>query len=140
MAELRASVSLEVLSLEAVAHQLSLKEHELSGCSFFNYLSIDSSGPVHLVGLTIGRINVNVLAIGPAVPVFVLLEAHMLVCLVVGHLVRTVGRSGSNAGVVGRSPNTVGFGKVSLVEVFLNEPVRSKVVVKVEALKGLSQY
>ena len=140
VAELRASVSLKVLSLQTVTHQLSFKEHKLSGSCFFNNLSVYSRSPVHLVGLTVGRINVDVLAIVPAVPVFVLFKTHMLVCLVVGHLVRTVGRSGGNAGVVGRSPNTVGFGKVSLVKVFLNQPVRSKVVVKVEALEGLSQY
>ena len=79
------------------------------------------------------------LAVGVAVPVLVSLEAHVLVSLVVGELVRTVGQCSLNAGVVGRSPNAVVLREAGLIKILIYKPVRGKAVKKVEAGQRLGK-
>ena len=135
-----AAVGIEVFRLQAVAHQLALQEHQLAGGSFFHDLGIDRGGLIHGVGLTVFRIDIGVLAVSPAVPVFVPFETHVLVSLVVGHDVRAVGDGGLKAGAVGVGPDAFLFGQALVVQVDLDDPVAGQVVQKVEARKGLAEH
>ena len=134
-----ASVGVEVGSLQAVAHQLALQEHGLAGLSLGDDLAVDRGGLIHGVDLTVLGILVDVLAIGVAVPVLVLLELHGLVGLIVGHLVGTVGHGGLNGGVVGRGEGVTDLLDALVVDGLVHEPVAGQVVQQVEAGQGLLQ-
>ena len=137
MAELGVAVGGEVVSGQAVAHQLALQEHHLVRGCLFDLLAVDSGGLVHGIGLAVGGVNIDVLAVVPAVPVLVLLQAQSLAGLEGDQLVGAVGAGGLHAGVIGGG--LLILVQALVVQVGLDQPVGGQGVQQVEAGQALGQ-
>ena len=137
MAELGVAVGGEVVSGQAVAHQLALQEHHLvSGC-LFDLLAVDSGGLVHGIGLAVGGVNIDVLTVVPAVPVLVLLQAQSFAGLEGDQLIGAVGAGGLHAGIIGGGLLILVLARI--VQVGLDQPVGGQGVQQVEAGQALGQ-
>ena len=137
MAELGVAVGGEVVSRQAVAHQLALQEHHLVRGCLFDLLAVDSGGLVHGIGLAVGGVNIDVLTVVPAVPVLVLLQAQSLAGLEGDQLVGAVGAGGLHAGVIGGG--LLVLVQARIVQVGLDQPVGGQGVQQVEAGQALGQ-
>ena len=124
-----ASVGCHIGGIQRYVVKLALEEGLKGGSLLLDYNAVDSGG----LELAL------VLAVGPAVPLVVLLDSDLLVCLVSGELVGTVGSISLGGSAV------LGLGKVALgelvglVEVFLDYPVAGEVVLKIEIAYSLAE-
>ena len=109
------AVLVEVLRLQAVSGQLAGQEHLAHGVGFADILQVDVRGLVHLIGLAIDGIHIFMVAIVPAIPVFVLHKVHGLIRLVIADAIGAIGGIGVRAGAVGARPHGAG-GRLRLLQ------------------------